>query len=714
MSLGGSTFCMLNYLLWMMLRPWEEGRSGPCLKVLHDSVRVHVLADELEHRVVVVAVHISAAYQVSGSVDLAEVEESEDLTGRDDEVGASSMRTLGGLAGEDVSDARLEYAGGGHHGAAISRGVLLLAHVYAATATLPAGWNTSHCGQKFRLITNQISPFVNVDPSKCQNQKCPAAAFKAGEEGFTYELVTTYLKQHLEAMCKDAKEKTVTFEWYLPPSNSNLESATNSFNILCNGDFTNTKLSSTTSACPALATYNGTSPNTANVCNGVGDSTCTSAGPDAVMACYLTVRQIVVRRSYFRWPDIMNTFKAFSLDLWMAILAEIFLVMVLILLVETWKNPAIEKSFNILTPIYDSLYHSSFMLIFWAFGSALCPGGQGKAACTAGGKIFIQAHLTFLVIMAATYTGTLGPFLVSSLPVTNTKYLGAYLGGDSTPTTPESVQFKYMEAEMQNDNSKKFQIWTTELMHSYNNNGQMQEKNRTFDPCTATNLQLGAYDMLDCSGSSDAVYKPDSLIFDAPLVYYELARRYNNTGTCSLKTIGNEFFSSNFGIGFLKDTTYARAFSMAIQVAIDNGDITRHSLSRKYRIRAQDNPCVAFSNPQLEITKDMVAGVFIFTVAGIFIALILGILQGMASGRFKLLFQAMFTCKEIPLEGEEEEEEVEEEGEEQGMDEELKRQGHDDNMEEAAGDDKKREDSVEESMKIKPSVRLGHVTLLLA
>ena len=68
----------------------------------------------------------------------------------------------------------------------------------------------------------------------------------------------------------------------------------------------------------------------------------------------------------------------------MAILAEIFLVMVLILLVEvivmqspvanvcsidiilcfqTWKNPAIEKSFNILTPIYDSLYHYSFMLM---------------------------------------------------------------------------------------------------------------------------------------------------------------------------------------------------------------------------------------------------------------------------------------------------------------------------------------------------------------
>eukprot|EP00960_Hanusia_phi_P002093 60307-Hanusia_phi.AAC.4 len=71
---------------------------------------------------------------------------------------------------------------------------------------------------------------------------CPSTAFTAGQEGFTYELVETYLKPTLEAMCKDAPQKTVTFEWYLPPSSSDLESATSAFNILCNGDFTNTNL----------------------------------------------------------------------------------------------------------------------------------------------------------------------------------------------------------------------------------------------------------------------------------------------------------------------------------------------------------------------------------------------------------------------------------------------------------------------------------------
>lgn len=37
----------------------------------------------------------------------------------------------------------------------------------------------------------------------------------------------------------------------------------------------------------------------------------------------------------------------------------------LILLVETWVNPGIDKS-NPITPFYDSLY--------WSFGSALDPG----------------------------------------------------------------------------------------------------------------------------------------------------------------------------------------------------------------------------------------------------------------------------------------------------------------------------------------------------
>eukprot|EP00960_Hanusia_phi_P002090 60307-Hanusia_phi.AAC.1 len=140
---------------------------------------------------------------------------------------------------------------------------------------------------------------------------------------------------------------------------------------------------------------------------------------------------------------------------------------------------------------------------------------------------------------------------------------------------------------------------------------------------------------------------------------------------------------------------------------------------------------------QLEITKDMVAGVFIFTVAGIFIALVLGvspfptpsttadylqILQGMAAGRFKLLYQSFVTCEEIPLEDEEEEEEEEEEEKVlrpcQGMGDGFEKEGEakleGGNREEVKpvyGEDKG--ESVEECMKTKPSVRLGHVTILL-
>ena len=41
-------------------------------------------------------------------------------------------------------------------------------------------------------------------------------------------------------------------------------------------------------------------------------------------------------------------------------------------------------------------------------------GGPGKAPFTAGGKIFMFGHWFYLTIIVATYTGVLGPFLLSS------------------------------------------------------------------------------------------------------------------------------------------------------------------------------------------------------------------------------------------------------------------------------------------------------------
>jgi hypothetical protein len=109
-------------------------------------------------------------------------------------------------------------------------------------------------------------------------------------------------------------------------------------------------------------------------------------------------------------------------------------------------------------------------------------GGPGKAPFTAGGRIFMCGHWFYLTIMVATYTGVLGPFLISSgeLSVTGFEslregqhtiavrgpkwddkvaeplYLGAYRGGSGVAVddkkgiaaTPRSTQFKILQSEM--------------------------------------------------------------------------------------------------------------------------------------------------------------------------------------------------------------------------------------------------------------------------
>jgi len=103
-------------------------------------------------------------------------------------------------------------------------------------------------------------------------------------------------------------------------------------------------------------------------------------------------------------------------------------------------------------------------------GNAL--GGPGKAPMTPGGRVFMFGHWFYLTIIAATYTGALGPFLTSSQAaevhgldslkdgshpvvvrgpawnVTGTNYKGDYLGGNGLKTTQESPQFKYLQSLM--------------------------------------------------------------------------------------------------------------------------------------------------------------------------------------------------------------------------------------------------------------------------
>lgn len=69
------------------------------------------------------------------------------------------------------------------------------------------------------------------------------------------------------------------------------------------------------------------------------------------------------------------------------------------------------------------------------------------------------------------------------------------------------------------------------------------------DPCTVKGAELGVYDLVMCGGEKGVEHLPDSLIYDAPSVYYELNKREKigkryPWGSCPLLTVGNEFFTS--------------------------------------------------------------------------------------------------------------------------------------------------------------------------
>jgi hypothetical protein len=82
---------------------------------------------------------------------------------------------------------------------------------------------------------------------------------------------------------------------------------------------------------------------------------------------------------------------------------------------------------------------------------------------------------------------------------------------------------------------------------------------------TGKTVELGAYDLVMCGDSSDAEHNPDSMIYDAPSVYYEIRKRHAAVKSCRLKTVGDQFFTSGYGIGFPKNNHYSRAFSVAMQ-----------------------------------------------------------------------------------------------------------------------------------------------------
>ncbi len=62
-----------------------------------------------------------------------------------------------------------------------------------------------------------------------------------------------------------------------------------------------------------------------------------------------------------------------------------------------------------------------FDAYYWVFSGAFDPGAAGKAPDTTGARLVMLGHWFFLVIVAATYTGCIGPFLTAAADVMTIK-----------------------------------------------------------------------------------------------------------------------------------------------------------------------------------------------------------------------------------------------------------------------------------------------------
>jgi len=268
-------------------------------------------------------------------------------------------------------------------------------------------------------------------------------------------------------------------------------------------------------------------------------------------------------------------------------------------------------------------FHGIVDSFYWGFSMAFDPGASGKYPITQGGKVYTVAHAFFMTIIAASYTGTVGPAIASSASIGAIKsfdtlrsgatsvavvgprwnadddpppYLGNHLG-TSIPNpniiVSESRQFKMLQSEMKMKSETKFSIITAETMHSYDLNGATFKHTKEQDPCSEANQQagvrLGVYDMVRCK-STDGKNLPHTTIFDAPQVVYELTHRYNNTGECFLVAKGERFGSSSYGIGFPKNTSLPHIFSRAIERVKFKGQVEK--LLREARLYDIDNKCI--------------------------------------------------------------------------------------------------------------------------
>jgi len=61
--------------------------------------------------------------------------------------------------------------------------------------------DNAHCGKKFRIATHVMPPFVQLDVTKCVEQKCGPEAF-GDDGGVIYKLMTEHVLPQLRTYCK--------------------------------------------------------------------------------------------------------------------------------------------------------------------------------------------------------------------------------------------------------------------------------------------------------------------------------------------------------------------------------------------------------------------------------------------------------------------------------------------------------------------------------
>jgi len=292
------------------------------------------------------------------------------------------------------------------------------------------------------------------------------------------------------------------------------------------------------------------------------------------------------------------------------------------------------------------------LLLGLAFSMSFNPGASGKYPITAGGKIYITGHCLFVTIITASYTGAVGPAIMSagigtintfdtlksasiSIAVVGPRWEAAadpppYLGKNRGTAilfpdiiVPKSLQFNMVQSEMHVNSAATFSIITAQNIHSTDSYGRPFLHTKKEDLCSGDSSQagvtLGIYDMIR-GKTIDNQKTPHSTIHDAPQVVFEMMQRYNNTGHCSLVAKGGRFASSSYAIGFLKNTSPPHVFSRAIERIKFKGQADK--LLREASLYDTHNKCFEPLDDSESMVFSLLSGLFMVVFAVIFVGLL--------------------------------------------------------------------------------------------